>query len=62
MKECSNFSTKLVYQAIRLKLVLTLYGHKYYKFMIVDIAIRNSGSLHTEVDNFNKNAIPCVFS
>ena len=41
MKGCSNFSTKLVYQPIRLKLVLTLYGHKYYKFMIIDIAIRN---------------------
>ena len=44
-KGCRNFSTKLVYQAIQLKLVLTLYGHKYYIFMIVDCSMRYSSSL-----------------
>ena len=29
--------------------------------MILDIAIRNSSSLHTEVDNFDKNAITVYF-
>lgn len=61
MKGWSNFSTKLVYQAILLKLVLTLYRHKYYKFMRIDAAIRNSNFLHTEVDNLNKMLFPVYF-